>query len=391
MKKWRIVSVICLLALSCVLLSGCMAEVMNVVIHEDGSGTAKIQVGFTEEALESMKQAQQMTEEEEKELVPFTYNGAEYFGNVEDYTFADLEELNVILQGGEEAEDGDLVMFFAKNEDGSMNMRIRAGQIEADNEQIAQQYMYEMGLDEETATELAESMVMLYEFTFPEPVVQVAGATEGITIDGNVLSITATEMNTSAAGMPDYEFSTAKEPKRVLGVYFEDVKAGDWFAPAVYNMARVGLVQGVGNHLFDPEGILTYAEFCQILARALSMETGEENGYWAAKAIKSCIDAGWMTSLGDIKEEVYDVAISRENAIAVVAEINGGYLLTKADESITEEQIPDFASIAPEYQEKILDAYRVGITQGVDESKTFDPKATLTRAEICQLLYNIAI
>ncbi len=389
MKKTSIVSLICVLALCCALLSGCMAEVMEVSILPDGSGTAKIQVGFTEEAIESLKQAQQMTEEEVAEMVPFTYNGVEYHGNVEDHNFQTIEELNSVLRGGEAESQAESVIKVVQNEDGSFNLRVLAGQIEADAETMKQDYMNEMGLSEEEATELVQSMVVLYRFTLPDKVVQVSGLTEGITIEDCVLTIDALAMSTEAAGAPDYEFSTSKEPKRVLAVYFQDVMTEDWFAPAVYTMARGGIVQGIGDHLFDPEGTLTYAEFCQIVARATMLETGEENGYWAAKAIQNCVDAGFIPDRGTVCEENYDVAIPREAAIAAIAEMNGGMPLAKANGAIVEADIPDYESISAEYQEKILEAYRVGITQGIDESRTFDPLATLTRAEICQLFYNI--
>jgi len=390
MKKMRAVSLLCILALCCTLLSGCMAELMEVTINEDGSGTAKIQVGFTEEAIENLKLSQQMTEEDIKEMVTFTHDGVEYQGNVEEYTFQTVEELNIILQGGEEVVQPESVVKMVQNEDGSFNLRILAGQIEADAETMQQGYMLEMGLTEEDAAALVESMIVLYQFTFPDKVVQVSGMSEGVMIQENTLTIDAFAMSDQAVGMPDYEFSTSKEPKRVLAIYFEDVKEGDWFAPAVYTIARAGLVQGIGNHLFDPEGTLTYAEFCQIMARATGLETGEENGYWAAKAVKNCVDAGFIPDRGVVSEVNYDVAISREAAIAAITEMNGGSPLAKANGAITEADIPDYAAISAEYQEKILEAYQVGITQGIDESKTFDPMATLTRAEICQLLYNIA-
>jgi len=156
MKKMRAVSLLCILALCCTLLSGCMAELMEVTINEDGSGTAKIQVGFTEEAIENLKLSQQMTEEDIKEMVTFTHDGVEYQGNVEEYTFQTVEELNIILQGGEEVVQPESVVKMVQNEDGSFNLRILAGQIEADAETMQQGYMLEMGLTEEDAAALVE-------------------------------------------------------------------------------------------------------------------------------------------------------------------------------------------------------------------------------------------
>lgn len=51
--------------------------------------------------------------------------------------------------------------------------------------------------------------------------------------------------------------------------------------------------------------------------------------------------------------------------------------------------IPDAANIAPGYLNDIKVAYKVGICNGVDSAGTFNPKANITRAEVCQLFYNI--
>ena len=57
--------------------------------------------------------------------------------------------------------------------------------------------------------------------------------------------------------------------------------------------------------------------------------------------------------------------------------------------SISSSSIPDFDSISPVYQDDILNAYTYGITNGVDANKTFSPKSLLTRAQVCQLFYNM--
>jgi hypothetical protein len=56
--------------------------------------------------------------------------------------------------------------------------------------------------------------------------------------------------------------------------------------------------------------------------------------------------------------------------------------------SYTAADIPDYESISAQYQSDILAAFNSGITTGVNSSRTFLPSNHLTRAQICQLLYN---
>ncbi len=52
-------------------------------------------------------------------------------------------------------------------------------------------------------------------------------------------------------------------------------------------------------------------------------------------------------------------------------------------------QIPDLSDIGEAYRDAINTAYAVGICSGVDAAGTFLPKNSISRAEVCQLFYNI--
>ena len=58
---------------------------------------------------------------------------------------------------------------------------------------------------------------------------------------------------------------------------------------------------------------------------------------------------------------------------------------------ITGLDIPDYNQISAEYRSNVLKAYNIGITGGVDSNRTFAPAANLTRAQVCQLFYNLGI
>ncbi|MBQ4543475.1 MAG: S-layer homology domain-containing protein, partial [Clostridia bacterium] len=143
----------------------------------------------------------------------------------------------------------------------------------------------------------------------------------------------------------------------------------------------------VGNGKFNPDGEMTYAEFSQVVARANKAETGATDGYWAGKAVDYCRNHTYIKDLGAIIPANYDVPVPREVAVAGAYRMSSQFIKTK-DASITEKNIPDYYAIDEAYRNEILLSYQSGLSRGADDKGTFNPKDTLTRAELCQLLYN---
>ena len=52
---------------------------------------------------------------------------------------------------------------------------------------------------------------------------------------------------------------------------FSDVPADAWYAPYVGAVDRAGIMLGVGNNLFDPNGVVTRAQFATLMARAMKL------------------------------------------------------------------------------------------------------------------------
>lgn len=143
---------------------------------------------------------------------------------------------------------------------------------------------------------------------------------------------------------------------------------------------------------------LTVAQMAQILCNATGLESGsDENGYWAGKAIKTCLDWGYIADRGEISSVNYDVPILREEAVVVMylARYKNSPVESEDYRSFHEahryfpDDIPDYTEIWEQYQEDVVNAYGYNITNGVDDIRTFAPKMELTRAEVCQLFYNV--
>ncbi|MBQ1935929.1 MAG: S-layer homology domain-containing protein [Clostridia bacterium] len=376
------------LVLLCTLLTGCMGMVGEVTLNEDATGTIKVSLGYTEEGLELMSSAEGEGEPISTEgMTAFTYNGNTYYGEVQEAQFASLQELNEMLQSteesaGETGDDSDVTIFVEQNKDGSfvLTVTVEALSTESINDEPADPET------EELMNRLLEQMTVAYEFTFPTAVTQIEGPTQGVTIDKNLLILDTIAMKTDT-GKITCVFTNSKDAVKPSVITFDDVDQPAWYYDAVMALAEGGLVAGMGNNLFAPEGSLTYAQFCQILARAKGLPTGAANDYWAYNAIESCLDAGYIQDRGPVTAENFDAVIPREAAVSAM------YLAKKetltVNGIVTASDIPDYASVSDVYKENVLAAYNCGITSGMDELKTFNPQGTLTRAQVCQLFYNL--
>lgn len=392
MRKNRF-SLLILCLLICSLLTGCMGLRMTTKINADDSGTMEIFIGFTEEFLEQLEaMGGETTGEMNEKLV---IDGVTYMGMKESNTFDSIEGLNKLLQEENTDESVDTGNWKIEKINGDIYLTVNTTSTTGDSLYFAEQSSVAVdALTEEQVLDLAKTFKIVFTFEFPKNVIQISGSVEGIVIKDTVLSMDLVSMNnktdntyvfTTAEGVCEPPITTPEIPV-VKG--FTDVSQDAWYYHAVTALAEGGLVEGVGNNMFNPHGNMTYAAFCQVLARAKFLPTGTEDGYWASKAIKSCIDAGYIFSIGEVNAKNYDVQITREVAIYAIMKARQTELFL-ADKKVKPSDIPDYNDISPEYADTIVNAYKFEITSGVDDKGTFLPKAFLSRAELCQLFYNL--
>ena len=81
------------------------------------------------------------------------------------------------------------------------------------------------------------------------------------------------------------------DPSDYPGTNFKDVSAGNWAAPYINWAAQNGIVNGVGDGKFNPNGIITMEQYCTIICR-----------YMDAKALSFNCD-----STGSWPPHVYDL------------------------------------------------------------------------------------
>ena len=368
MKSKKLVATIMVAVMLCVALSGCMAQVASVKLNTDGSGTISASFGVTEEYKDMLGDYEDV----------FAYNGTTYYGIEESAEFSSVEEL--MREAESMSEQGGSFMFDIEQLGGG-SFKL-AFDVKTEDFDSAVDSGIDMNLSEEELAAMLSESCFVYNFEFPTNVKQTAGTSDGITIEGGKLSMDLLKVSSGISGDTHFEFIT--EPATDA---FVDVPEGAWYHDAVLAMKDGGLIAGVGNNKFMPDGVLTVSQFCQIMARATGLGTGSDDaGYWAAGAIKSCVEAGYVVANGAAVPKNYDVPITREAAVAAMYWASGRSV---EEETITHEDIPDYASISELYKSAIVGAFNCGITSGVDSNKTFSPESSLTRGQVCQLFYNM--
>lgn len=362
-----------------------MAGIGEITINEDGTITAFVQSGISEVTINSMSSSEEA--KEIKNQTKFMYNGVAYYGEVETLRFSNTEEFNNMIKEGNDYGVDQGIIELNKKADGGYILTLSVTSNTADTTEM-EANMEINGINESTIQYLMKDFVMLYTFNMPGKVTQTFGSNKGITISGNRIEINFLKLDipTEDGVTVTYEFET--QPKVDSALRFIDVPEDLWSYKAINVLAEGGLVAGVGDGRFSPERGMKISEFCQVLVNANGLESGpDETGYWAAKAIKSCIDKGYIYSHGEIKPEIYDAVITREEAIAAMQLASGRVAIE--GKNVTLENIPDGEEISPQYRDLILKAYNSGITTGVNEELKFSPKNKLTRGQVCQLFYNV--
>lgn len=178
---------------------------------------------------------------------------------------------------------------------------------------------------------------------------------------------------TTESGQPESK-PTEPEPKpETPAVDFSDVASSDWYYEAVEYVCAKGLIDGVAEGSFAPNGTLTRAMVWTILARASGVDT-DGGASWYAKAQE------WAAAKGISDGENPDAAITREEFVTMLWRLAGEPVYT-ADLS----RVPDAGSIGTWAQQAMCWAWATGLIEG-DETGAVSPAASASRAAAATLI-----
>lgn len=154
---------------------------------------------------------------------------------------------------------------------------------------------------------------------------------------------------------------------------FVDVNSGDWFYEYVEYVYANGLMKGVTDTQFEPNGTLTRAMFWTILARASGVDT-EGGESWYAKA------QAWAMENGVSDGTDAMGALTREQLATMLwrfaGEPTSAYSLSAYTDASS---VSDYAETAMAW------AVENGIITGMTDT-TIEPQGTATRAQCAAML-----
>lgn len=173
-------------------------------------------------------------------------------------------------------------------------------------------------------------------------------------------------------------------PVRAATGHFTDVPSSHWASAYINTMADGGLITGYGGGIFGPEDNFNIDQMATIICSAKGAPQKNQNGYWAYGAVDYCINTlKCLPSQGKINAANYAVPCTRELAYYMLMTGLGmsPTATTIANNTLGPKDIPDYANISVAYQPEIMKAYKAGLTTGIDDKLTFQPKALLSRAQ----------
>lgn len=173
-------------------------------------------------------------------------------------------------------------------------------------------------------------------------------------------------------------------PARAAAGRFNDVPSTHWASGFIKEMAEGGLIAGYGGGVFGPEDNFNIDQMATIICSALGAPQKNQNGYWAYGAVDYCINTlKCLPSQGDITADNYAVPCTRELAYYMLMTGLGVGPNANAtpNNTLLPSDIPDYVDIDTDYQQAVWQAYKAGLTVGIDDKLTFQPKALLNRAQ----------
>lgn len=172
---------------------------------------------------------------------------------------------------------------------------------------------------------------------------------------------------------------------------FADVKAGDWYYDAVSYVKDKGLMNGISDAAFAPDGTTTRGMIVTILWRMSKSPEAEGTqfddvsaDYYYAKAILWASANGIVTGYGDGKFGPDD-NITREQLAAILYRYSGETYEESGDKLAIyadADKISNYAKTAFAW------ANEKGLITGMDDG-TLEPQGGATRAQVATVLYRM--
>ncbi len=167
-----------------------------------------------------------------------------------------------------------------------------------------------------------------------------------------------------------------------LGYFIDCIN--HWSRPNIDSLYAKGVVNGMSDTIFEPDGTVTKGQFIKMVDLALGFEVGSvpEGVNWADPYYGTAVKNGVIPQGLDLKVTQLNETINREEMAAIVcgaAKIKGKTVDSAAV------GFTDASSISSSLADYVYGAANLGIIEGYDDL-SFVPKGSATRAEACAMI-----
>ena len=170
---------------------------------------------------------------------------------------------------------------------------------------------------------------------------------------------------------------------------FVDVPDSHWAYADIYHLREIGVVSGVAENMFLPDGTVTREQFIKMFVGAMKYELSSYNaGFsdvkesdWFAPYIATAVDKGIITG---ISSDVFGVSkpITRQDVCVIISRamenVDGSNELTFSDANSIDEYAEDAVSYLTSFN----------VIKGFNDN-TFRPKDYCTRAQVAKIICTI--
>ena len=164
---------------------------------------------------------------------------------------------------------------------------------------------------------------------------------------------------------------------------FVDI-ADHWGKPYIEKMYKAGVINGMDDTHFAPDGTVTKGQFATLIVNALKIETTDTEGHWATKFVNAAKAANLIADdIAVATSEDLETPITREEMASMVAKA-AAYKNVEVKEA-KDLAFTDNADIAAWAVDDVKNAVNLGIINGMDDG-SFQPKANATRAQAATML-----
>lgn len=174
---------------------------------------------------------------------------------------------------------------------------------------------------------------------------------------------------------------------------FGDIASCEWAKPAIFALAREGIVSGKADGVFAPQDQLRREEFVAMMVRLFGYEGDGQTEFsdveptgWYAGAVSAAVQNEIIFGTSADRFGVGE-RISRQD-VAVIAFRALRSDSTVLDSDIDGVELADIDAIADYAKTAVKVLKKNGIVNGYPDG-SFAPSAGVTRAEAAQIMYNI--